>query len=125
MSTSLKMPLTALALAGLWACADSRQATGPRLPSFSRAVGDGSPGALYAATNATTGNEILVFPRAGDGTLGAPSRFGTGGKGSGGGLGNQGGIVLKQGVRWLLVVNAGSNEVLVFAIEPDGLDLTD
>src|SRR5712691_9295294 len=67
MSTSLKMPLTALALAGLWACADSRQATGPRLPSFSRAVGDGSPGALYAATNATTGNEVSVFAVESDG----------------------------------------------------------
>jgi 6-phosphogluconolactonase (cycloisomerase 2 family) len=125
MSTSLKMPLTALALAALWACADSREATGPRLPSFSRAAGEGSSGALYAATNATTGNAILVFPRAGDGTLSAPSPFSTGGKGAGGGLGNQGGIVLTQGNRWLLVVNAGSNEVSVFAVEPDGLELTD
>ncbi len=125
MRTSLKMPLTALALAGLWACADSREATGPRLPSFSRATVDGSPGALYVATNATTGNAILVFPRAGDGTLGTPSRFATGGKGSGGGLGNQGGIVLTQSNRRLLVVNAGSNEVSVFAVEPDGLELTD
>ena len=125
MSTSLKVPLTALALAALWACADSREGTGPRPPSFSRATGDGSPGALYVATNATAGNEILVFPRAGDGTLGAPSPFGTGGKGSGGGLGNQGGLVLTQGNRWLLVVNAGSNEVSVLAVDPDGLELTD
>jgi 6-phosphogluconolactonase len=125
MTTSLKTSLTAFALAALWACADSRDAAGPRLPSFSRAADDGSPGALYVATNATTGNEILVFPRAGDGTLGAPSPFGTGGKGSGGGLGNQGGIVLTQGNRWLLVVNAGSNEVSVFAVEPSGLELTD
>ena len=54
MRTSLKMPLTALALAALWACVDSRGATGPRPPSFSRATGDGSPGALYVATNAAT-----------------------------------------------------------------------
>ncbi len=64
MRTSLKMPLTALALAALWACADSRGVTGPRPPSFSRATGDGSPGALYVANNAATGNEILVFPLA-------------------------------------------------------------
>ncbi len=125
MKTSLKTPLTALALAALWACADSREAASPRLPSFSRAADDGSPGALYVATNAKTGNEILVFPRAADGTLGAPSPFATGGKGSGGGLGNQGGIGLTQGNRWLLVVNAGSNEVSVFAVQPDGLQLTD
>src|SRR5260370_19175187 len=59
MRTSLKMPLPALALAALWACVDSRGATGPRPPSFSRATGDGSPGALYVATNAATGNAIL------------------------------------------------------------------
>jgi len=125
MKTSLKAPLTALALAALWGCGDSREATGPRAPSFSRATVDGSPGALYVATNATTGNEILVFPRAGDGTLGTPSPFATGGQGSGGGLGNQGGIVLTRDNRWLLVVNAGSNEVSVFAVEPDRLELTD
>ena len=125
MKTSAKLPLTALALAALWGCADSRPVTGPRAPAFSRATGHASPGALYVATNATTGNEILVFPRAGDGALGAPRHFDTGGKGSGGGLGNQGGIVLTQGDRWLLVVNAGSNDVSVFAVEPDGLELTD
>ena len=125
MKTSLKIPLTGIAIAALGACADSRDATAPRQPSFSRATGDGSPGALYVATNATTGNEILVFPRAADGTLGAPSTFGTGGKGSGGGLGNQGGIVLTQDNRWLLTVNAGSNEVSVLAVEPGGLVLTD
>lgn len=125
MKTSLKTPLTALALAALWACGDSREATGPRPPSFSRATGDGSRGAVYVATNATAGNEIWVFPRASDGTLGRPNAFGTGGKGSGGGLGNQGGIVLTQGNQWLLAVNAGSNELSVFAVQPDGLALTD
>src|SRR5712691_12494468 len=113
MRTSLKIPLTALALAAPWACADSPEATGPRPPLFSRARGDRSPGALYVATNATTGNAILVFPRARDGTLAAPSSFATGGKGSGSGLSNQGGIALTRGNRWLLVVNAGSNEVSV------------
>lgn len=125
MQTSLKTSLTAVALAALWGCADSREVTGPPPPSFSRAAGDASPGAVYVASNATTGNEILVFPRAADGALGAPSRFGTGGKGSGGGLGNQGGIVLTHGNRWLLVVNAGSNEVSVFAVKHHRLELRD
>ncbi len=125
MKTSWKMPLTALTLAALGACTNSRDATAPGPLSFSRTIDDGGAGALYVATNATTGNAILVFPRAGDGTLGAPSSFGTGGKGSGGGLSNQGGVVLTHDSRWLLVVNAGSNEVSVFAVEPDGLELTD
>ncbi len=125
MKTPMTIPLTAFALTALWACGDAREATGPRAPSFSRATADGSPGAVYVPTNATTGNEVLVFPRAPDGTLGTPSAFSTGGKGSGGGLGNQGAIVLTQGSRWLLVVNAGSSELSVFAVGPDGLELTD
>ena len=125
MQTSLKILLIALALGALWGCTDSREATGPRPPAFSRTAVDGQPGAVYVATNAAAGNEILAFPRAADGTLGEPSAFGTGGKGSGGGLGNQGGLVLTQGNRWLLAINAGSNEVSVFAVEPDGLKLTD
>ena len=125
MKTSWKMSLPTLALAALGACTASRDANGPRVSSFSRVGDDGSPGAVYVATNATAANEVWVFPRAGDGTLGAPSPFATGGKGSGGGLGNQGGVVLTQGHRWLLVVNAGSNEVSVFAVEPDGLELKD
>jgi 6-phosphogluconolactonase (cycloisomerase 2 family) len=40
-------------------------------------------------------------------------------------LGNQGGVVLSDNGRWLLVVNAGSDEVSVFSIDRDGLSLTD
>ncbi len=125
MKPSWKIPFTVLALAALGACTDSRDATATGPLSLSRATNDEKAGALYVATNATTGNAILVFPRADDGTLGTPSSFGTGGQGSGGGLGNQGGVVLTDDSRWLLVVNAGSNEVSVFALEPDGLALTD
>lgn len=125
MTTFWKIPLTALALAALWGCADSPEPTGTPPPSFSRVRGERSPGALYVATNATAGNEVLVFPRARDGTLGAPRSFATGGNGSGGGLGNQGGLVLTRGHRWLLVVNAGSNDLSVFAVARDGLVLTD
>ena len=125
MLTSRKLPLAALALGALWGCTDSRETTGPHVPAFSRAAVAGQPGALYVATNATAGNEILAFPRAADGTLGQPSAFGTGGKGSGDGLGNQGGLVLTQENRSLLAINAGSDEVSVFTVEPDGLTLTD
>ena len=125
MKTSWRMLLTALTLAALGACTDSHEATAPGPLSFSRATDDDKPGALYVATNATTGNAIVEFPRASDGTLGAPRSFPTGGKGSGGGLGNQGGVVLTRGDQSLLVVNAGSNDVSVFAVEPDGLELRD
>jgi hypothetical protein len=38
------------------------------------AAGPGNdwPGAVYTMTNADTGNEVLVFPRAADGALGDP-----------------------------------------------------
>ncbi len=125
MHTSWKILMTALALGAFWGCADAPEVAGPPPPAFSRAPDDGRPGAVYVATNAPAGNEVVVFPRAGDGRLGTPSSFSTGGKGTGGGLGNQGGVVLTPGDRWLLVVNAGSNEVSVFAVGPHGLALTD
>src|SRR6266849_6022948 len=51
--------------------------------------------------------------------------FPTGGAGTGGGLGNQGGLVLDRNDQWLFAVNAGSNELSVFAVDKDGLALTD
>ena len=125
MNTPWRIPLTALTLAAVGACSDTRDVTAPGPLAFSHATDEGTAGALYVATNATTSNAILVFPRASDGTLSAPSAFVTGGMGSGGGLGNQGGVSLTRDHRWLLVVNAGSNEVSVFAVKPDGLELTD
>jgi 6-phosphogluconolactonase (cycloisomerase 2 family) len=80
---------------------------------------------VYVSTNSTTANEVLVFPRAGDGTLGAPRAFATGGVGTGGGLGNQGAVVLDHANHRLFVANAGSNQVSVFAVIPGGLELLD
>lgn len=82
-------------------------------------------GAVYTATNDVEGNTVLVFPRHSDGTLGAAMPVATGGLGTGGGLGNQGGVVLSDNGRWLLVVNAGSDDVSLFRITHDGLELAD
>jgi 6-phosphogluconolactonase (cycloisomerase 2 family) len=84
-----------------------------------------APGAVYTSTNSDGGNEILVFDRAADGTLIGAGSYATGGTGTGGGLGNQGAVVLSQNDRWLFTVNAGSNEISVFAVEPAGLSLVD
>ena len=40
-------------------------------------------------------------------------------------LASAGSVVLSDDGRWLLVVNAGSDEVSLFAVEPDGLRLAD
>lgn len=50
---------------------------------------------------------------------------GTGGAGSGDGLGSQGSVTLSDNGRWLLVVNAGSDSVSVFRVDGTNLTLTD
>lgn len=73
-------------------------------------------GRVYTATNAVAGNEIVVYQRAGNGSLSPVGRVATNGLGSGGGLGNQGGLIASKNGRWLFAVNAGSNEISVFSV---------
>lgn len=110
-------PVTAL----LFACTT---AAVPALPS--RADAHGRPaGAVYTMTNAIEGNEIVRFERDRGGALVETGRYATDGRGNGGGLGSQGAIALAHGGRLLLAVNAGSDDVSVFAVEADGLRLVD
>lgn len=85
----------------------------------------GVAGAVYTMTNAAAGNEVVAFDRLADGSLRFEGTYPTEGLGSGDGLGNQGGVVLSDNGRWLLVVNAGSDELSVFALSARGLELTD
>jgi 6-phosphogluconolactonase (cycloisomerase 2 family) len=82
-------------------------------------------GAAYTASNSPAGNEILMFNRSVDGALTFVSAFPTGGVGTGAGLGNQGGVVMTDDGRFLIVVNAGSHDVSVMEITRDGLALRD
>lgn len=85
----------------------------------------GGRASVYLMSNQVAGNEILVFDRAADGSLSPAGTVATGGSGTGAGLGNQGAVTLTADGRWLLVVNAGSNDVSVFAVRSGGLELTD
>ncbi len=85
----------------------------------------GTPGAVYTMTNAAYGNEVVVYDRLADGSLRLSASYPTNGLGSGDDLGNQGGVVLSDNGRWLLVVNAGSHEVSVFSVNRHGLTLVD
>ena len=68
-------------------------------------------GAVYTMTN-TVPNAVVVYSRSADGSLTPEGQVLTGGNGTGIGLGNQGGVVLSQNKRWLLVVNAGWRQCL-------------
>lgn len=85
----------------------------------------GATGAVYTMTNNLTGNEVVRYDRAADGTLSLSGSFSTNGLGSGSSLGNQGGLVLSDDGSMLLVVNAGSNEISAFQVKPNSLVLTD
>jgi len=96
------------------------------LPATLRAEDDSSnPRSVYTMDNASSGNSVLAFQRAANGSLIPAGSFATGGTGTGGGLGNQGAVLLTHDGRWLFACNAGSHEISVFAVRPDGLLLTD
>ena len=79
---------------------------------------------VYTMSNASSGNAVLAFEQRGD-TLIPAGSFPTQGVGSGGGLDNQGAIVLSENGETLFAVNAGSDEVSVFHVDANGLTLTD
>ena len=80
----------------------------------------GSWGAVFTLTNEASGNRLAVFPRDGQGRIGTPSFYPTGGNGSGGGLGNQGAVALSADSHLLYAVNAGSNSITVFQLGRQG-----
>jgi hypothetical protein len=84
----------------------------------SGALAQDVPGAVYAMTNAAGGNSILIVDRAGNGALASAGSAATGGAGKGSALGSQGALVLTNDQRWLLTVNAGSNDLTVFSVTP-------
>ena len=77
---------------------------------------------IYVQTNDAERDEVVAFDRGADGKLTAIGHFDTGGKGSGTPhLASQCSIVV-SGDR-LLVTNAGSDELSLFRVTADGLDL--
>jgi 6-phosphogluconolactonase len=77
---------------------------------------------IYVQTNAADGNEVVAFDRNGDGSLTSLGRFSTGGRGSGvPHLASQSSLALDSDR--LLVANAGSDEVSLFRVTGDGLEL--
>lgn len=83
-----------------------------------------SMGAVYTQTNDAAGNAVLAFDRTG-GMLTPAGSYSTGGLGVAMGLGSQASVVITRDGRFLLVTNAGSDDVSVLRIDPSGLTLVD
>ncbi len=84
---------------------------------------DAAAGAVYVQTNAPR-NAVIAYRRAEDGSLSQQGMYETGGAGSDAPhLPSQGSVVLSGDGRHVLVANAGSDDVSVFAVTADGLAL--
>jgi DNA-binding beta-propeller fold protein YncE len=92
------------------------------------AAADAAP-AVFAQTDALTGNQIVAYDRAGDGTLTQAGVYPTGGLGGQlegsvtDHLASQGSLAYDQADGLLLAVNAGSETVSVFGVFGDRLAL--
>lgn len=74
------------------------------------------PAVLFTITNEADANRVLAFEVQHHGQLGMPVAYETQGRGSGDSLGSQGALALSEDRRFLIAVNAGSNELSVFEV---------
>ena len=82
-----------------------------------------SGGMVYTESNGASGNTVIAFRHAANGTLTQTAAVATGGLGTEGGLGNQGALALGGNGRWLFAINAGSDEISVLETRASGLAL--
>ncbi len=81
---------------------------------------------VYVQTNDAGRNEVLAFGRAADGTLAPRGAAATGGRGTGKPhLASQSSVALSDDGRHLLVVNAGSDDVSLLAVDAGEVRLAD
>ena len=96
--------------------------TGVTLVATGAAKPNQSAGHVYINDNTAGANTVAGFDRHADGSLtpmpGSP--FDVGGAGGGHGNASQGSLQLSADGRYLLAVDAGSNQISVLRIKPDG-----
>lgn len=91
---------------------------------YARENGNSRPaGAVFAMSNATADNRIFAYRRAADGSLSLVRSVSTRGLGIGVDLDTQGGLRLSADQRFLYAVNAGSDDISVFAVNDTRLHL--
>ena len=81
-------------------------------------VSAATPSSLYTIDNAAA-NSVLQF-QASNGVLSLSGTFSTHGMGTGVALASEGAVTLTQDGHWLIVVDAGSNQITVFYVKPSG-----
>lgn len=126
MTTSIKSVCSALFLVGaLLSCKkEMSENTGPgTATAFGLKAGLNNPrtGFVYTMSNEGSGNSILQFKQAPNGSLSYQATTASGGNGNNAGLGSQGSLVINESHKWLFAVNAGSNSISSFAIGDDGV----
>lgn len=116
--------LIPLCLSTTMACAEasSDEASTPATAEEAL-IGQHGDGAVFTMSNAAAGNTVLAFHRMQDGSLEAAGEYPTGGLGSGASLGSQGSVTLSEDGHYLLVVNAGSDEISSFNVRGTQLTL--
>ena len=85
--------------------------------SMSKGGNNRAAGAVFAMTNATEGNEIVVYERFNNGTLNRLRSVSTRGLGIGVDTDTQGPLRLSENNRYLYAVNPGSDNVTVFEVD--------
>ena len=87
--------------------------------AFATASGPASgtgPSAVFTMTNNATANSVVAYRIGYAGALISAGSSSTHGKGTGSSLADQGSLALAGNHRWLLVVDAGSNQISVFRV---------
>ena len=91
-------------------------------PHAASAASDSVVGHVYVNDNTATANTIGILDRHADGSLSAakPASVETGGVGTGMITGSQGALQMTADGKFLIAVDAGSNQISVLAIDANG-----
>ncbi len=83
-------------------------------------AGGATPSNVYTNDNAASESSVLQYSVGPGGSLTLAGTFSTGGAGTGSTLASQGAIAITQNGQWLITVDAGSNQLTSFHVNPDG-----
>ena len=95
------------------------------VPASTAAQAPFPSGAVFAMTNDAVDNQVVAFDRDSAGRLTLANSYSTTGLGTGQALGSQDSVIMRKNGKFLVVVNAGSDEISVFSVLGSTLTLTD